>query len=391
MKKAFVSLLAAAVVLLQAADASAYIGLCCGKCGGNMPLNILGGGVPETNEFRFKVGPMFMRMDGLRDGTDRLDADDLLGMPVMMGMPTGRYMAVPTGMDMTMVNMAAGFSFTDDFFGGIMFMWRRNDMDMEFNSMMKSMTGKDGFTMESEGMADTMVMAKYRLHADDPLVPTSQVSLLLGLSLPTGSINELNRTHPVATRRAELLPYSMQLGSGTFDPKVGILYQGSSSPLWWGANLIYTARFYDNSRDWRLGDELTLDLYAMYQLRYDLVAQLQLGGRSWGGIRGEMDSVASGASGRATQGDPTSPYATPLYDPDNYGGNKVSVTAGLQWQPFPLQIVEIDFGVPVYQDLNGPQMEEDYRVMFTWYLELPTPSSIRYMGGERQGAARLGF
>ena len=26
--------------------AAAYIGLCCGKCGGNMPMNIPGGGIP---------------------------------------------------------------------------------------------------------------------------------------------------------------------------------------------------------------------------------------------------------------------------------------------------------------------------------------------------------
>ncbi|MHC4138950.1 MAG: hypothetical protein ACYSR1_03700, partial [Planctomycetota bacterium] len=28
-----------------------FLGLCCGKCGGNMPLNIPGGGTPEPHEF----------------------------------------------------------------------------------------------------------------------------------------------------------------------------------------------------------------------------------------------------------------------------------------------------------------------------------------------------
>jgi hypothetical protein len=84
-------------------------------------------------------------------------------------------------------------------------------------------------------------------------------------------------------------------------------------------------------------------------------------------------------------------FTTPLYDKDNYGGKKVSLTAGIQWQPFPLHIVEFDVGVPLYQWLNGPQMEEDYRVMFTWYVEIPTPSSIRYTGKKKAGASRLGF
>ena len=252
-------------------SASAYIGLCCGKCGGNMPLTIPGGGVPETNEFRLKFSPMYMRMEGLLDGTSSVNPDNILGSPA-----AGKFMAVPTSMDMSMVNAAVGYSFTDDLFGGIMFMWKKNDMDMKFNPVMKGATGQAGFTMKSEGMADTMIMTKYRLFTDDPLIPKSQFSLMLGLSLPTGSIDEKNANHPLAMRKSEQLPYSMQLGSGSFDPSIGLLYQGSSSPLWWGANLIYTGRWYENSREYRLGDEYRFDLYSMYQVRYDTVLQLQL-------------------------------------------------------------------------------------------------------------------
>lgn len=373
------------ITLLFPLSAQAYIGLCCGKCGGNMPLNIMGGGVPETHEFRLKLQPMFMKMKGLRNGTSSVDGDSLLGMPAM-----GKFMAVPTEMDMNMTNLAIGYSFTDDFFGGLMFMWKKNEMDMKFNSMMNMSTGRDGFTMKSDGIADTMLMTKYRLYTDDPLIPARQVSLFFGLNIPTGSIDEKNSDHPVAMRQSEQLPYSMQLGSGTFDPTLGILYQGSSSPLWWGANLLYTERIYDNDRDYRLGDEVKLDIYGMYQLRYDTVVQLQLNGSYQGRIDGEMDEAKTGASGRATKGDPTSSYMTPLWDTDNYGGKKVLATVGLQWQPFPLHILELDFGVPIYQDLNGPQLEEDYRVMLTWYIEMPTKNSVRYTG-KKKGKSRLGF
>jgi len=385
-KRFVISFLMVLLVNSNLVPAYAYIGLCCGKCGGNMPLNILGGGVPETNEFRFKISPMLMRMDGLRNGTDSLNTDNLLGMPAK-----GKYMAVPTDMNMSMINIAAGYSFTDDFFGGLMFMLKKSEMDMRFNSMMQKSTEKEGYTMRSEGMADSMLMTKYRLYADDPLIPTNQVSLLGGISLPTGSINEKNSTHPLRMRKDELLPYSMQLGSGTFDPKLGILYQGSSSPMWWGANLIYTGRWYENSRDYRLGDEYRLDLYTMYQVHYNTVLELQLNGRYWGKVRGEMDSSASGVSGRATKNDSTSPYMTPLFDSGNYGGSKLSVTAGLEWQPFPLHIIELSVSVPIYQNLNGPQLEEDFRAMLTWYIEFPTSSSVRYTGKKKQGTSRLGF
>ena len=292
---------------------------------------------------------------------------------------------------MTMLNATAGYSFTDDFFAGLMFMWKKNGMGMKFNSMMQSKTGADGFTMKSSGMADTMLMTKYRLYTDDPLIPTKQVSLFMGLNLPTGSINEKNETHPLDARKAELLPYSMQLGSGTFDPVLGIVYQASASPWWWGANLVYTGRWYKNSRDYSLGDKLRLDLYSMYQFRYDTVGIIELNAKDQGKIKGEMDAGANGESGRATQGDPSSAYLTPLWDPANYGGRSVAVTVGLQWQPVQLNILELNLSAPVYQDLNGPQLAESYRVMFTWYVEAPTPSSRRYTGKTKQGADRLGF
>ncbi len=389
-------LFVAIYILLFAQHASAYVGLCCGKCGGNMPMNILGAGVPETHEFRFKITPMFMNMDGLRDGTSSVNSDSIL-MPAMnmggMGMGSGgtKYMAVPTSMDMTMLNMAAGYSFTDDFFGGIMFMWQKNSMPMKFSPMMRQMLGTDGFSMESSGMADTMLMTKYRLYTDDPMIPTEQASLFMGLSLPTGSINEKNETHPAPARQSGQLPYPMQLGSGTFDPMIGLVYQASTSPWWWGVNAIYTGRFYKNSRDYSLGDEFRLDTYAMYQMRYDLVAQIQLNGRVWGKIDGEMDEAISGASGRIVKGDPTSGYTTPRWDPDHYGGQSLMTTLGLQWQPIPLHIIDLSVGLPLYQDLNGIQLEKSYSVALTWYIEVPTPSSIRYTGKRKSTKSKLGF
>ena len=381
-------------LLFGAVPAFAYVGLCCGKCGGNMPMNIPGGGIPETHEFRFKASPMYMRMDGLRDGTDNVDVDSILGMPVdMSGMPTGKYMAAPTDMDMRMFNLAVGYSFSDRFFAGAMLMYRDNDMDMRFSDMMQVLTGREGFTMKSDGIADTMLMTKYRLFADDPLIPTRQVSLFFGLSAPTGSINKENASHPVPMRQDELLPYGMQLGSGTWDPGIGLLYQESRSPWWWGVNGTYTARLYDNRRDYRLGDEFRLDGYAMYQFRPDWLVQAQLNGHYQGTIKGEMDQYADGSSGHVVPGNPASPPATPLWDTDNYGGTRLFATLGVQWQPAPLNIVDLNVGLPLYRDLNGPQLETDYRVMLTWYIEMPTKKSIRYgiNQAEPAGGSRLGF
>jgi hypothetical protein len=370
--------LLAGFLCLWAQSALAYVGLCCGKCGGNMPMNIPGGGVPETAEFRFKLTPSFMHMSGLRSGTHGLDASAYLGPP-----NGGTYMAVPTEMDMAMLSLSAGYSFTDDFFAGIMFMWMDKRMDMALNGPMMTATGLPGFTMRSSGMGDTMLMTKYRLFTDDPLIPTRQASLLVGLSLPTGSIDEKNGDHPLALRRPEQLPYGMQLGTGTFDPTLGLLYQGSASPWWWGANATGTWRLYDNARGYRVGDRYALDLYAMRQFRPDALLQLQLNAEHQGTIHGVMDEYAAGLSGWAdsTRDDGASANSnpmTPLWDPDHYGGNKVYATVGAQWQPRQMHILDLAFQVPVHQNLNGPQLEDDWRVMLTWYVEVPTRLSIRH-------------
>jgi len=388
----FLSATASLLAALVCTDAQAYIGLCCGKCGGNMPMNIPGGGIPETYEYRIKISPMLMHMEGLRNGTNSINPNDLLGMPTMAGKPTGKFMAVPTQMEMNMLNITAGYSFSDKLFGGVMLMYKRNSMAMKFNSRMQTITGQQGFNMRSDGIGDTMLMGKFLLFADDPLIPTQESSLLFGLSLPTGSIDERNTNHPLSMRQRELLPYSMQLGSGTFDPLIGLLYQGSRSPLWWGANTTYTAHLYNNKRHYRLGDKVSLDLYTMYQFRYNALLQFQLNGEYKGKIRGEMDEAASGESGRTIQGDPTSPYMTPSWNTGNYGGSQIFATLGLQWQPVPMQIVDFSFALPVYRNLNGPQLEQDYRVMMTWYLEIPSRKSIRYdLGGVSGSGSKLGF
>jgi len=382
----------AAIMLLIPINAHAYLGLCCAKCGGNMPMNIMGGGVPETHEFRFKIQPSFMRMQGVQQGTSNVSSNSLLGMPMIGGIPTGKFMAVQRNMNMSMLNFAMGYSFSDDFFAGIMPMYQDKRMDMTFNATMRTTTAQSGYTMQSSGLADTMLMSKYRIYTDDPLIPTSEASLFMGVSLPTGSIDKRNHSHPLAIRQSELLPYGMQLGSGTFDPMLGLLYQGSSAPWWWGGNGTYTNRFYNNHRGYRLGDIAKIDTYLMHQTNYNFLWQIQANLEWKGRIHGRADEVINGQSGHAIHGNTSSPLMTPLWDSNNYGGFKASTTLGLQWQPTHLHIIDLSIKLPVYQRFNGIQLKDKFGIMLTWYIEFPTSKSIRSLSHSHTAAdAALGF
>ncbi len=136
------SAVAGLLAVLISANVQAYIGLCCGKCGGNMPMNIPGGGIPETYEYRVKISPMLMHMEGFQNGMDSINPDGLPGMPTMMRKLAGKFMVVPTQMDMNILNISTGYSFSE------------------------------------------------KLFSDDSLIPECQSLLLFGVNVSTDSIDE---------------------------------------------------------------------------------------------------------------------------------------------------------------------------------------------------------
>lgn len=355
------------IMLSWVSVAQAYIGLCCAHCGGNMPLNIFGGGIPEPKEFRFKLSQMIMEMGPLRDGTDKISNDDLIGSANGTNFP-----ALPTNMQMYMTMIGAAYSFSDDFAVMGMTSYIENTMRMNLNN------GND-FTMTSGGVGDVTLLAKYRAYADDNLVPTNQVSVLFGLSLPSGSINKKFSNHTNDTFNGSLLPFKMQLGSGTVDPIIGLTYQGSRDPFWWGFNTQLEGHIYDNEQGYRRAQELRYDFYAMKQVHDKVVVHAQLNGWYEGKFSDEAYDVrVSGAGHNALS--TANNLISPLFDPDNYGGHKLHFGLGVQFQPLPLHVMELTASVPIHQDLNGPQLQDNWMVQFTYYAEVPTKKSRRYKG-----------
>jgi len=317
-----------------------------------MPLNIPGAGTPEPHEFRIKYNLSWGKMVGLRRGTSNRSTSDA----------HGQYMMAPRKMDMYMSSVSVGYAFSDRFFAGVMGMYMEKDMEM-----IRRGDGRRS-SMNSQGAGDTMLMTKTLFYADDYLIPTSQVSLLLGVSIPTGSIDQDDK--------GQILPYSMQLGSGTFDPFIGILYEGSSSPFWWGANASYLARAYENYKSYNLGDEYRLDLYGMYQARHNLVGELQIKSKYVGDIEGEAQEIEQDGNGHMMS-NPNMAFMSNLFDPDNYGGSTIDLTTGVQWQPFHNHILNAQFTVPLFQNLHGTQLERDFTASVTYYIEVPLRKSRR--------------
>lgn len=162
------------------------------------PIGVMGDHLHKAGEWMLSYRYMRMTMDGNRDGTDSLSAQDVLGQG---------FMVTPLNMTMEMHMLGAMFAPTDDVTLMAMVPFLRNEMD--------HLTGMGAnFTTESEGLGDISVTALWRMFENE----RDRAHLNLGLSLPTGSIDERDAT-PI--NPSAKLPYPMQLGSGTTDLILG--------------------------------------------------------------------------------------------------------------------------------------------------------------------------
>ena len=98
------------------------------------------------------------------------------------------------------------------------------------------------FTIETQGLGDIGLSASYMAWKKG----NHAVVMDAGLSVPTGSIDEKGRT-PRDPTMDTIVPYTMQLGSGTVDLRPAITYFGTSDWLDWGTRAQGNVRLGRNS------------------------------------------------------------------------------------------------------------------------------------------------
>jgi hypothetical protein len=212
------------------------------------------------------------------------------------------------------------------------------------------------FRTETFGFGDTKVAGLVRLLDTGEGGVRHRAHLNAGLSLPTGSITETDQIlTPMGGTPTPRLPYPMQLGSGTFDLQPGVTYTGFSDQFSWGAQYLGTFRTGTNDEGYALGD------------KHEATAWTQWGPAAW--IAGSV-RVAYRNQDAIDGIDPAIMAPVQTANPDFQGGDRIDIGAGLNFagQSGPIKghrlAVEILF--PVYQDLNGPQLETDWTLTVGW-------------------------
>jgi len=302
--------------------------------GGREPIGVMGGHVHGAGDWMVSYRYMHMAMDGNRRGRDRLSSGAVLqDFPV-----------APLSMTMDMHMFGLMYAPTDALTLMAMVPYLDKEMDL------LTRTGIH-FTTASDGLGDVQISALYALLDS----AGHKIHLNVGVGLPTGDIDQRDDT-PAGPHQK--LPYPMQLGSGTWDLMPGVTYSGQAGSWSWGGQLLATIRLGKNANDYTLGDRLNLAGWIGHQLGPSGNMTLRLDGQRWGKIDGADPDL--------------NPLLVPTADPNRLGGTRLDLLAGFDYlfQEGSLagHRFGIEGGIPIFQDLNGPQLETDWLLALGWEL-----------------------
>lgn len=321
------------------------------------PIGVMADHRHKKGEVMLSYRYMYMDMNGNRDDTNSLSPEDVTGFanpyanPPMS--PPG-LRVVPVSMPMQMHMVGGMYGLSDRITIMAMGNYLTNEMDhVTFQGPMGT-TRLGEFTTKSSGFGDTTIGAIIGL--DDGSKAHRQVNLGLAVSLPTGSNTQTDDVlTPMNTRPTLRLPYPMQLGSGTIDFKPSLTARSRKDRWSFGMQASATVRLEDNKEGYKFGDIFGATAWTAYESKPYLSFSGRIKAETKGDISGNDAAVRA-------------PVQTA--DPANHGGEVVEALIGVNlagqtgWQKGHRLAFEI--GVPIYRNLNGPQLETDMTLTFGW-------------------------
>jgi len=219
-------------------------------------------------------------------------------------------------------------------------------------------TDFDTFTIETKGVGDISLLASKKLE----LGSKNLIIAGFGFTLPIGSINETGDTPSGGLGDSNPLPFTMQLGSGTYDLIPSVSYTAKKEKIDWGVGAFGKIRLGRNNRDYRLGNKYQLTCWIQGKWFSWAHPSIKVNAYYWQEITGDDTGTYANAS------TPETKFGANVANPANYGGKKIAINLGskfnLPGESFKNTKLEFDIGLPVYQNLNGIQTEEDFNFSF---------------------------
>ncbi len=319
-----------------------------------LELHIVDYRAGDMNTFykgRWTIGYQYayVKMEGYRTGTNKLSAADILKSNPL-DPDVGKFIITPTRMVQQLHLISAMYNPTTQvgFLITLPYVFQSTDH-------VSVAPNFSDFVISTNGLSDMTIKALFVPYQDK----MTTIIFQGGLGLPTGSIDETGLTPSSAVDGLpKTVPFTMQLGSGTFDVQPGITYSGHTS-LWnWGGEVSGTIRLGDNKRKYRLGHRFLSSIWLTHRFSDWLAPASSVSLRKWGRVDGNDARL------------PQRPDAAPVANPLLQGGTRVELTLQL-YIAAPAgalhgQRLSINWSIPFYQSLNGPQLEADGRLGASW-------------------------
>lgn len=289
------------------------------------PMGIMGDHMHHRGSFMLSYRVMSMAMTENLEG--RREADHM-----MLHM---NYMMIPEKMTMIMHMVGAMYAPSDR----ITLMAMQSIIVKEMAMM--HMMGADSRSTSS-GISDLSLGALISL------LRKQQTSLHLNsaLSVPLGSINQSTQTSMSDNVR---LPYPMQMGSGTVDMLAGFTFRHVVDKFGFGCQELNTIRTGKNPAGYQLGNEYKINTWGSFNIGSSVAVSARVEGVKLGMITGkdsELNPMMSPQSSSANSGC----WRARTFIGTNFSFKSMTALENLR--------IGIEYGIPVYQYVNGIQMNE---------------------------------
>ncbi len=302
-----------------------------------IPLGVMGSHTHSKGSWMFSYQLMHMNMQDNLSGRESIGQESILD----------RYMMAPGSMGMQMHMAGAMYALTDKLTLMAMLPYMSNHMQMVDRMGMAS-------EMHSSHLGDVSISGLYSLYKGH----RQSLHISLGLSIPTGSISEsasIEHMHP-ATETC--LPYQMQTGSGTWDLLPALTYTGVYQSFAYGLQGQARLRTGENSRAYRLGHMTGLNSWLAYRQNNWLSYSLRLQALKNQEVTGQDIEL--------------NPMMSPTSDALNSGGKQLNAFVGANFsigkEVFKGHRLGIEYGLPLYQNLNGIQMQGKGTLLAGWQV-----------------------
>lgn len=311
------------------------------------PLRVFGADMPSIDKFVLSIAPSFVRLSGTRIGTQSVWSEYVAATTPWFFDPTKKVRFVPQVIVVASQTVGLAYGVTKDFaIFATAGMIQKNLDILTFrgatgiNRLGMSYTGTSGLT-------DFTAAGVYRVYQGE----IHRIQINLGMAFPTGSNqNTYTLLQPegfYATNRAF---YALQPGTGTYDVLPGVVYAGHFDKWSWG--LAYRGRLplAANPQGYRYGDLHEFHGWTGYSWIPGFTTAFRVTSSTQGAIRGFDPQIR--AKGQAA-------------NPNRYGGQRVElfgdVSVSGKFIGLEALSIAIEAGLPVYQNLNGPQISKNWQ------------------------------